>query len=263
MRAKSGLYERAATGGVRSLWHAGSGGISIFAGALARNASHRHSVPVLLAGVYGRFQLRIGTGPWQMCRAAAVPAGVAYEFDMAGDVLAVIYLEPSVAGFDALLPLLAETRECGGGVVAETCDVSLVRELYEDQGSGAWAGTALHDAIGFTMHRARRQLDPRIGRTLAAMSDGGVGTCSAGEAASRAGLSASRFQHLFAAEVGVPYRRYRAWQRMLAAIREITSGASFTEAAHAAGYADQPHFAHDFRRMFGASATPSLSNARG
>jgi AraC-like DNA-binding protein len=83
------------------------------------------------------------------------------------------------------------------------------------------------------------------------------------DAAALVGLSASRFQHLFAADVGVPYRRYRAWQRMLAAIREIVAGSNFTMAAHAAGYADQAHFAHDFRRMFGASASPSMVNVRG
>ena len=37
---------------------------------------------------------------------------------------------------------------------------------------------------------------------------------------------------------------------------------NFTEAAHAAGFADQPHFARDFRRRFGAPASPGLSSVR-
>jgi AraC-like DNA-binding protein len=85
---------------------------------------------------------------------------------------------------------------------------------------------------------------------------------SVAELAASAGLSASRFQHLFTSEVGVPFRRYRAWHRMRAAIREIVSGSTFTRAAHAAGFSDQAHFAHDFRRTFGAPASRSLSRVR-
>ncbi|MFD1333657.1 helix-turn-helix domain-containing protein, partial [Methylopila musalis] len=81
-------------------------------------------------------------------------------------------------------------------------------------------------------------------------------------AARAAGLSVSRLQHLFTAEIGVSFRRYRRWTRMRRAIAEIVGGASFTAAAHAAGYADQPHFARDFRRTFGAPASRSLSGVR-
>ncbi|WP_245425620.1 hypothetical protein [Phyllobacterium brassicacearum] len=35
--------------------------------------------------------------------------------------------------------------------------------------------------------------------------------------------------------MGVPFRRYRAWNRMRAAISEIVNGSNFTTAAHAAG----------------------------
>jgi methylphosphotriester-DNA--protein-cysteine methyltransferase len=81
--------------------------------------------------------------------------------------------------------------------------------------------------------------------------------------AAEVGLSGSRFQHLFTREVGVPFRRYRAWQRMRAAIAEIVRGSSFGRAAHLAGFADQAHFGHDFRRTFGAPASQSLADPRG
>jgi AraC-like DNA-binding protein len=80
----------------------------------------------------------------------------------------------------------------------------------------------------------------------------------AAEIAATVGLSPSRFQHLFTAHIGVPFRRYRAWHRLRAAIREVTRGANYTEAAHAAGFADQAHFARHFRRTFGAPASRGL-----
>jgi AraC-like DNA-binding protein len=45
-------------------------------------------------------------------------------------------------------------------------------------------------------------------------------------------------------------------------IREIARGSSFTNAAYAAGFADQSHFAREFRRTFGAPASKGLLGAR-
>lgn len=81
-------------------------------------------------------------------------------------------------------------------------------------------------------------------------------------------LSPSRLQHLFSDQVGVPIRRYLLWQRMLTAMARLAEGATATEAAHAAGFADSAHLSRTTRRMNGV--TPSdmqplsawLSNCR-
>ncbi|WP_244500390.1 helix-turn-helix domain-containing protein [Methyloceanibacter methanicus] len=62
--------------------------------------------------------------------------------------------------------------------------------------------------------------------------------------------------------MGVPFRRYRAWCRMRAAIAAVLDGCNLTDAAHAAGFADQPHFSRDFRRFFGAPPHHGLADAR-
>ena len=88
----------------------------------------------------------------------------------------------------------------------------------------------------------RMRNDPRRSHSLA-------------ELAARAGLSSSRFLHLFKAQTGVPLRRYRLWNRMGAAVGAFRHGVSLTEAAHAAGFASSAHFSTAFRDMFGM--TPS------
>jgi AraC-like DNA-binding protein len=233
-------------------------GAALFAGPLHRNALHRHSVPVYLAGLYGSFGLHIDGAEWLFCRTAAIPAGVPYEFDMDGAPLAVFYLEPNVAGVDALAPLVANAQEVGRALIGTSGAVSALRELYESRASRAYTGAALKELIDFSKRRARRHMDPRVSRAVDSMQRHHGDLTPAEEVAASVGLSASRFQHVFTQNVGVPFRRYRAWHRLRAAIREVTHGASYTSAAHAAGFADQAHFARDFRRTFGAPASRGL-----
>lgn len=257
------LYERATseTGEPDALWHVDDGQ-AFFAGPLHYNTRHSHSVPIYLAGLYGTFRLRIDGARWLSCRAAVIPAGVPYEFDVGGNPLAVFYLEPNVAGVDALTPLVRETREVNGALVGNAGEVSLMREFYENGSSKQWAGLALNDLVDFSKHRASKNIDPRVSRVVENMYERYGDLTPVAQVASSVGLSASRFQHLFTREVGVPFRRYRAWHRMRAAIREIVNGSNFTTAAHAAGFFDQAHFAREFRRTFGAPASRSLSRVR-
>jgi AraC-like DNA-binding protein len=252
------LNERAA---LAPVWHVGRGR-ALFCGPLRHNASHRHAVPVYLAGLNGAFRLRVANARWRTCRAAVIPAGIAYEFDMNGEPLGVVYLEPSVAGAAALAGLLRDTDEEHGALLGKDGDGNALRAIYEDAGSGEWMAAALDDLVAFSHRRAPKSLDPRIARAVSLLQAADGELTSADAIARSVGLSSSRFQHLFTAEVGVAFRRYRGWRRLRLAISEIVSGSSITYAAHAAGFADQAHFAREFRRSFGAPATPSLAYVR-
>jgi hypothetical protein len=54
---------------------------------------------------------------------------------------------------------------------------------------------------------------------------------------------------------GVPFRRYRVWTRMGAAVRALAGGTPLTDAALDAGFSSSSHFSAAFREMFGM--TPS------
>jgi AraC-like DNA-binding protein len=56
-------------------------------------------------------------------------------------------------------------------------------------------------------------------------------------------------------QMGTTFRAYVVWQRLLHASATMMDGASWTEAAHAAGFADSAHLSRSFRRMFGVSPT--------
>ena len=104
---------------------------------------------------------------------------------------------------------------------------------------------------GVARRRYARRSGLRILSALRRMRDQPHRSHSMAELGACAGLSASRFLHLFKAETGVPLRRYRLWNRMGAAIATFRAGQSLTEAAHAAGFASSAHFSTAFRDMFG------------
>ena len=257
------MNERAAGGAdvLGPLWHV-EGGHTLFAGPLAYNASHAHGAPVYLAGLYGSFRIRMRGEPWITCRTAFVPAGVAHELDLGGDPLGVVYREPDSDGSAALAPLVLDARETGGALVGQRGEIRALRALYEDRQATRWAGAALADLSAFSGRRAVRPLDDRIARVVSRLRERQDSTMSAQRLAASVGLSASRMQHLFTEQVGVPFRRYRAWARMRSAIGAIVEGGTFTHAAHGAGFADQAHFANDFRKTFGAPASRSLLGIR-
>lgn len=234
---------------------------ALFAGPLGHNARHRHSAPVYLAGLYGKFALRLDGEPWRRCRCAVIPAGLAYEFDMKGAPLAVVYAEASAATGAALSRLVCQAENVAGARVGDAGEIALLREMYEDRDSATWIARGLADLIGFA-GRGGGLVEPRMARVIEALHESYADLQYVGTVAEAVGLSPSRFQHVFTKEVGVPFRRYRAWCRMRAAIRAVLGGGNLTAAAHAAGFSDQSHFARDFRRTFGAPATPSLAKVR-
>lgn len=256
MTGPSRLNERAAPGR-NSLWHVDDGW-ALFAGPLQHNDSHAHSTAVFLAGLYGTFRLRVAGSGWLSCRSAVIRAGTPYEFDIGGDPLGVFYLEPSVAGADALAPLVAGAHEVSGALVSHA-DAPLLRSAFEQRtrpGRDALRAE-VGDVVAHAKRTSRRLIDDRISRSVETLQ-AATKTVSVTQVAASSGLSASRFQHLFTREVGVPFRRYRAWQRLRAAIREAALGSNLTTAAHSAGFADQAHFTREFRRTFGAPPSRGL-----
>ena len=242
------------------LWHV-DGAHTFFAGPLTYNASHRHGAPVYLAGLYGGYRIRFDGTAWITCRTAFVPAGLAHELDCGGEPLAVLYLEPE-ASPHALTTLVRGGDPIAGALVAAQGEIIPLRTLYEDRGACAWTGAALTDLAGYSLRRVGSEMDARIARLVSRLREHGEGAMSAESLARSVGLSSSRLQHLFTENVGVPFRRYRAWVRMRRAIAAVVAGANFTGAAHASGFADQAHFANDFRRTFGAPASRSLLRIR-
>lgn len=75
-------------------------------------------------------------------------------------------------------------------------------------------------------------------------------------------LSESRLLHLFKEEMGLPIRNYILWYRLKVALDQVMNGASLTEAAHRAGFSDQPHFTRTCLKMVGVPPSTLVKNSK-
>jgi AraC-like DNA-binding protein len=96
--------------------------------------------------------------------------------------------------------------------------------------------------------------DRRLAACVSAIAaSGGAATVDA--LAGGCGLGARQLERLFREAVGLAPKTLARLARFQAALRACEGGASLSAAGLAAGYADQAHFAREFRRV--AGVTPS------
>lgn len=74
-------------------------------------------------------------------------------------------------------------------------------------------------------------------------------------------LSVGRFRRLFRSEMGISVQSFLRWRRLYTALRATARGASLTEAAHTAGFADSAHLTRVFRATFGLPPSHIVKNS--
>lgn len=81
------------------------------------------------------------------------------------------------------------------------------------------------------------------------------------ELARHMGLSQSALERRFRRVVGLSPKKFASLLRLGRAVRLRAGGADLTAVAHGAGYFDQSHFIHDFRRVTGSAPEAYFSRA--
>ncbi|KLK90450.1 hypothetical protein AA309_25575 [Microvirga vignae] len=215
---------------------------------------HAHHAIQITLSAGGRFCIRTGDGRMDGPVVVIAP-DVPHAFEPEGKV-ALLFVEPESRAGQALMQgmagaLVAKLDARLGHAPTKLADLWI--DAQSDDGVVEALGRSLvQEAVGEVLPAST--LDLRIARTLDWLTSRiseGVGLA---EAAAIACLSESRFSHLFAAEVGLPFRTYLLWRRLMLAVERISAGTSLTVAAHEAGFADSAHFSRTFHRMFGIPA---------
>jgi len=217
---------------------------------------HRHHVVQLTLALTGRVSFDGENGPISGAAIAVAP-DAPHAFEGTG-LVAHLFVAPEGKGGRRLVRGLF----AGGSIVVIPAHRlgDLPRCFAETFADPSHTDEALRALGDRTIARLAGEAgpagvaEPRITRLLAWLTQHLDQPVSLSEAAAILGLSAGRARHLFVEQTGLPFRTYLLWLRLVRAVELYAGGASLTDAAHGAGFADSAHLSRTFRRMFGIAA---------
>jgi len=219
-----------------------SHGRALYAGPSLRLDPHRNAVTTAVVGLTADFELTREPGGTRSRRLALVPAGCRHHVVASGP-MAFLYLDPFFD--DAANAALGEPAAAGDSGVADRAD--RVRERLRQTPM-----VPPIDDVATLLGIARPPTaGRRLSKVVAAIAAAPDEFEHIEDAAALARLSVSRFQHVFRDELGLPFRRFRLWHRMLRVADLLQAGESLTTAALDAGFSSSSHLSSAFRDMFG------------
>ena len=123
-------------------------------------------------------------------------------------------------------------------------------------------GSAAFDIMCFGEALPRRILDPRVVQAIEQICRFSGDPVTAPSCAAEAGLSASRFLHLFKQETGISFRSFRAWKRARHLLHFANQDLNLAHLAQEIGYPNSTHFSHSIRRFYGLKPRAIFSGSR-
>jgi len=218
---------------------------------------HAHSALQLSVGLDGMPRVQLD-GVWQQACGALVDTDVRHAFACDGCLTAIGWIEGESRTGQQLRERVLDGRPYAvldQALCARIADA--VRPVLGANAGCAEAYARWRQALGELAVDIipEPKLDRRIAAVLEHLRKIPSPPPSVGDLARIAFLSESRLQHVFREQVGVPIRRYLLWHRYLTALGLLADGASVTEAAHAAGFADGAHLTRTAVRMNGYPPT--------
>ena len=134
-------------------------------------------------------------------------------------------------------------------------------ELRQSEGRDD-ISSAEFDVMCFGEALPRRRLDLRVARSIVQIGNFSGEPVTAASCAAEAGLSPSRFLHLFKEETGISFRSFRAWKRARHLLHFANQDINLAHLAQDIGYPDSTHFSHSIRRFYGLMPRAIFSGSR-
>jgi AraC family transcriptional regulator len=220
---------------------------------------HSHHAIQISLSLDTPLRLRTGDGEWRSGLGAIVLPDTLHSFDGAGAVTAMIFVDPECREGRWLRHSLTETiteipaelyTRCLSGLTSFSLAPLGARQVAE------LVTAVVHNlCVG---PPPLRRLDARVVQALLLIRQSDASRIPLEQVAKKVFLSPSRFAHLFAEEVGVPFRRYVLWRKLSRAMLAVGRGMSLSAAAHESGFADSAHLTRTFYQMYGIAPSVML-----
>ena len=228
-------------------------------GAAGERSLGGHAVYVSRDGLPNR--VRLGGGAWQSGELIVVPPQVPHRIESANPLVLNVLIEAETVDAGALPQWL---QHCGpvDAPEAQHRVRTAHAHLADLPAARAGFGNQDFDALFFGAALVPRPCDPRVQRVIDRIVAEPSALLSAQACAADAGLSFSRFLHLFKAQTGMPFRAFRAWKRARSLLRHVRRASSLTDIALDAGYPDSTHFSHSIRQVYGLTPSDIVAGSR-
>lgn len=203
----------------------------------------------LTVALNGSLRIRGGRRrTWRCGAAAVIRSNTIHEIDSRDTTVVLVYVHAQSKLGNALNELLTGDITCVKPALVSQWRHALGSAMTKER-IDHWVGDQLLNG------QSSRELEPRLQRVLthvrSAIGTGISSDVSLKTLAASAGLSPSRFLHVFRLEMGVPLRPYIRWLRLQQAVCHLLAGAALSEAAHHAGFSDAAHMSRTFRGVMG------------
>lgn len=234
-------------------WYLWDGGYLAIGSAGGVVPSHAHHAIQITLGIDAAVRFRSGDdAEWRTMRGAMVRPDVTHSFDGTNSLLAMLFVDPESRDGRWLMDALREP-------ITTIPDARMDRIMdplrrFHDSPLEAMDPTELVKFVVASLCAGAppsRRLDPRVVRALEFIREAETPRLSLEDVAETVFLSPSRFAHLFADSVGLPFRRYLLWRKLSRAMLAIGRGATLSRAAHEGGFSDSAHLTRTFIQMWG------------
>ncbi|QCI68016.1 helix-turn-helix domain-containing protein [Phreatobacter stygius] len=229
----------------------------VYAGLIGSPLKRTLGSIAIYASIGAPFLIRTAGSDWRTTCFAVIPPYQAHDLVSTDKIVCSLHVEPESIDRTAAAELMAMDGDDQAGAV--TC--AAFRALVDGKATCA-ASTPEIDCVFFGTSLPGRSMDPRIARAVAMMQREAHDLACAKGYARLAGVSLSRFVHLFTLEVGTSFRRFRAWKRARSFLSLVRDSGNLTDIALEAGYPDSTHFSHSIRKIYGLRPKDILAGGR-
>jgi AraC family transcriptional regulator len=210
-----------------------------------------HAIQITLA-LEGQVGFRRPGEAWATYRGCVVDSDVEHQFAPLGALVAILFVDPESREGNWLrrslpTPITAIPEDRLGDPLLS------LRDLWDNPPDGDETARIIHWIVRRLSAGPppAHALDPRIARAVEVIRGMDTSRITLDEVARAVFLSPSRFAHLFSEEIGVAFRRYVLWRRLMRAILAVGAGKTLSSAAHETGFSDAAHFTRACTQMLG------------
>ncbi len=232
----------------------------VYASLLGVPSTRKLGALTIYASLGSPFRICVGGGVWRTDELALVPPHTQHRIVCEDRLIGMLMIEPESIDTGCLprffQPALAEDDRAN---VLGRIREAFFRLMRSD--IRASRATTDLDHLFFGQALERQNLEWRIASVVDKIRKAPCDQYPAEACSQLAGLSFSRFLHLFKSEMGMTFRCFRAWKRARSFLTYVKVP-NLTNVALNIGYPDSTHFSHSIRHVYGLTPKDICTGSR-